>query len=50
MSTGHLSTGEDAEQRRVSIDCVDVFELGEEGRIAGLRVYWGLTDYAFGDA
>ncbi|WP_369182048.1 type I polyketide synthase [Streptomyces sp. Y1] len=47
--TGRLTTGEDGERRRVSIDCVDVFELDEEGRIAGLRVYWGLTDYAFGE-
>ena len=45
--TGHLVALRDPERRRVSIDCVDVFQIDGDGRIKELRVYWGLTDYAF---
>jgi len=45
--TGTLVALQDPEQREVSIDCVDIFEVDDEGRIHDLRVYWGTTDYSF---
>jgi acyl transferase domain-containing protein/acyl carrier protein len=45
--TGRLIALQDPERRRVSIECVDIFGVDDEGRIEDLRVYWGMTDYSF---
>ena len=45
--TGRLVALQDPEQRRVSIECVDIFGVDDEGLIKDLRVYWGTTDYSF---
>lgn len=45
--SGNLIALQDPENRRVTIDCIDVLQIGEECLIEELRVFWGMTDFSF---